>query len=187
MELLKNCQVCNYKTYLTFIQNDKISCNLCCSDENTTCIDDKLKSIDPNYHYIYCKSCFFLFRFNKDDLHHDLNIYGKIYFIEIIDKYKLFGKEYNCIPTMSDLDKLVESINMNWIEFHWISQKIKDECCICFNETTNTTECNHIVCSDCVNKIDKCPMCRKEKTYKIKNIHDDDDDDDDDDDYDPEN
>jgi hypothetical protein len=35
------------------------------------------------------------------------------------------------------------------------------ECCICFELTKNKTKCNHDVCLNCINNINKCPLCRK--------------------------
>jgi hypothetical protein len=38
----------------------------------------------------------------------------------------------------------------------------KEGCCICFVLTENKTDCNHIVCVDCMTKLTKkiCPLCR---------------------------
>jgi hypothetical protein len=36
-----------------------------------------------------------------------------------------------------------------------------EECCVCARETTmKTLNCSHSVCLLCLNKVDKCPMCR---------------------------
>jgi hypothetical protein len=36
------------------------------------------------------------------------------------------------------------------------------ECCVCFEETSISTKCNHALCLECYLRIDskKCPMCR---------------------------
>ena len=49
------------------------------------------------------------------------------------------------------------------------------ECCVCNDETTNKTSCNHHICIVCLSRLNKqqCPMCREE-------MYEDDDDDDDD-------
>ena len=36
------------------------------------------------------------------------------------------------------------------------------ECCICFDEcNNNVTVCGHAVCEQCLDKIVRCPMCRR--------------------------
>lgn len=41
------------------------------------------------------------------------------------------------------------------------------ECCVCYENTTQSIECGHIICDDCMQKIMEysktlaCPMCRK--------------------------
>jgi len=40
------------------------------------------------------------------------------------------------------------------------------ECSVCYEETTNTTSCNHFICADCLIKLvrkekNTCPMCRE--------------------------
>ena len=34
------------------------------------------------------------------------------------------------------------------------------ECNICYEDTTNITECKHIICNECMTKINKCAVCR---------------------------
>ena len=36
-----------------------------------------------------------------------------------------------------------------------------EECCVCFEETSQKTSCNHFVCNNCVVKLKKCPLCRE--------------------------
>ena len=56
------------------------------------------------------------------------------------------------------------------------------ECCICNDETTNKTSCNHHICIVCLSRLNKqqCPMCREEM-YEDDGDDDSDDDSDDDD------
>ena len=39
---------------------------------------------------------------------------------------------------------------------------IDDLCCVCMDKTNTKTNCGHIICLDCVNKVNHhtCPMCR---------------------------
>lgn len=41
--------------------------------------------------------------------------------------------------------------------------KSKQECCVCFGETTELTECKHPVCTDCLKQLTtlQCPLCRQ--------------------------
>jgi hypothetical protein len=162
---MKHCQVCNYETYLTFVDKDKESCYECCSDVETMCLNDLINDKD-DYKYIFCKKCCILFRYNPADIHHNLEEYGKFYYIEVIDRYYIFTTGFNGCPCFLETDKLIEFINKKFISFNWISQKTKEECCVCFCETTHTTQCNHILCVDCNKKIDICPLCRKEQRYR---------------------
>ena len=41
------------------------------------------------------------------------------------------------------------------------------ECTICYEHTTNKTECDHIICKTCMTKINKCAVCRKEFTVIV--------------------
>jgi len=43
-------------------------------------------------------------------------------------------------------------------------------CCVCYNETTNKTICNHSLCEECEKnlKSSACPICRKTLKYIIK-------------------
>ncbi len=36
-----------------------------------------------------------------------------------------------------------------------------EECCVCFENTNLMTSCGHIVCPDCIEKVDRCPICRQ--------------------------
>lgn len=36
-----------------------------------------------------------------------------------------------------------------------------ENCCICFEETTVTTDCKHHCCHRCMEKIKVCPICRQ--------------------------
>ena len=69
------------------------------------------------------------------------------------------------------------------------------ECCICNDETTNKTSCNHHICIVCLSRLNKqsCPMCREEMyeddgdDEDSEDSEDSDSDDDDDDDEDVDN
>jgi len=40
--------------------------------------------------------------------------------------------------------------------------QVADECAICFEETKLLiTGCRHVVCSECIVKVEKCPVCRE--------------------------
>ena len=56
------------------------------------------------------------------------------------------------------------------------------ECCVCNDETTNKTSCNHHICIVCLSRLNKqqCPMCREEMYEDGGDDSDDDDSDDDD-------
>jgi hypothetical protein len=40
--------------------------------------------------------------------------------------------------------------------------KKNETCPVCFDETPTRTQCNHSCCHKCMQKLMKCPMCRKE-------------------------
>ena len=40
--------------------------------------------------------------------------------------------------------------------------KKNEECIICFEETCTKTECKHTCCYKCMDKITRCPVCRKD-------------------------
>ncbi len=48
-------------------------------------------------------------------------------------------------------DKVIKEMN----------NKNKIECSVCFDLTNNKTDCDHDVCKNCIKKINKCPICRK--------------------------
>lgn len=44
------------------------------------------------------------------------------------------------------------------------------ECCVCmesFTENYSCFNCSHFVCEQCLSKLDKCPLCKAEKTQYI--------------------
>jgi len=48
-----------------------------------------------------------------------------------------------------------------------------DECCICLEKDNLwKTNCNHIICKDCISKMKtkRCPMCRKNITKEINQL-----------------
>jgi len=66
-----------------------------------------------------------------------------------------------------------------------------DTCCVCYEETSTFTECNHALCKTCRDLLinSNCPICKKYQKYKKVSYKywDDDDwvegDEDDDEDY----
>ena len=40
--------------------------------------------------------------------------------------------------------------------------KVAEACCICYEASTNITDCCHYYCNSCLKKIDTCAMCRKQ-------------------------
>ncbi len=46
-----------------------------------------------------------------------------------------------------------------------LSNKFKEECCVCFELTHNKTDCGHIICKKCHNKVKLCPICRSDIDY----------------------
>jgi hypothetical protein len=65
---------------------------------------------------------------------------------------------------LGDERQSAEAINddENWEKYNdendWEQH---EECCVCFEETSQKTSCNHFVCNSCVIKLKKkCPLCR---------------------------
>jgi len=59
MDLAKNCQICNYKTFLTFVDKETTSCFNCCKSDNTICINERIN--EKEYEYIYCNIVIYYF------------------------------------------------------------------------------------------------------------------------------
>jgi hypothetical protein len=65
---------------------------------------------------------------------------------------------------LGDERQSAEAINddENWEKYNdendWEQH---EECCVCFEETSQKTSCNHFVCNNCVVKLKKCPLCRE--------------------------
>lgn len=171
---LKQCQICNFSTFLTFTNNkDQQFCALC-NKEVIKFKLDECENPDTEIFYCYCETCNFLFRFNTANIHHQLNYSGIIYFAEFINKYTIKGNpEINSMPTFSNMDKCMYLIAEKIIKFNWISfLNNNDECCVCFEHTVSSTECAHKLCVSCYENIgNKCPICRKEQIFCKKIIN----------------
>jgi hypothetical protein len=37
-----------------------------------------------------------------------------------------------------------------------------EDCCVCFEETSCSTKCNHFCCHKCLQKVNRCPVCRQD-------------------------
>jgi hypothetical protein len=75
---------------------------------------------------------------------------------EATELFRNFMKMKICKPA--------EAINddENWEKYNdendWEQH---EECCVCFEETSQKTSCNHFVCNKCVIKMTLCPLCRE--------------------------
>lgn len=69
-----------------------------------------------------------------------------------------------------------ENYNNMVLEEAVIPYSSSEVCCICFENTTDTTECGHYICFVCRDKCCiqeklNCPICRKANTLNIYNNH----------------
>jgi hypothetical protein len=48
-----------------------------------------------------------------------------------------------------------------------LSNKFKEDCCICFELTHNKTNCGHVICRKCHDKVEICPICRSEIDHRF--------------------
>jgi len=86
--------------------------------------------------------------------------------VQIIEKlvatYKIYGGDL-CPPAVYEMFKLEEVV---------LPYNEDQKCCVCFENTTDTTVCDHYICLGCrdicilKNKPD-CPMCRKQNIMRI--------------------
>lgn len=177
--LLKKCELCKFDTCLIYKNNNNISCPLCV---NTTININKFitneKHLDKNYHY--CQICNILFNYDENIIHHVLDNYGKIYYANLIKSCKIENHELNYMPKFNCPEICIEMLNKDVIEIEWINFLKSDICCVCFDETTTFTECNHALCKICRNNIDniQCPICRHPQNFKSVNYYVNDDDND---------
>lgn len=83
-------------------------------------------------------------------------------------KHSVFG----LINIKNDDHKTIISFEHIYNLKEIINNDKKTECCICYENSTDKTLCNHPVCKDCIKKSLKnyknftCPLCRKEYTLK---------------------
>src|ERR1700680_4737003 len=62
---------------------------------------------------------------------------------------------------MDKLSSYVISCFFHFLNYYYImNNEINVECCVCYEDTNNRTKCNHVVCKDCIKKVELCPMCR---------------------------
>lgn len=182
--LLKSCGLCSFKTCLIYKNNNDISCPVCMNDTiNINMFLTNEKHLNKNYRY--CQKCNIMFNYDENFIHHVLDNYGKIYYANLIKSCKIEGHELNHMPRFHSIELCVEMLNKDVIEIEWINFLKIDTCCVCFEETSTFTECNHALCKTCRDLITSinCPICRKEQQYKkVQNTYESDDDNDDDDD-----
>jgi hypothetical protein len=118
------------------------------------------------FNYYYCDNCQIIFRYNTLNIHHDLFNSGKLYYAEMICKYTHNNNSFYYCPKFSKFnednkDKIfIELYKSGIIDIEWKLILDIEECCVCFENTSHKTECNHIVCVSCITNLDKCPLCR---------------------------
>lgn len=170
--LLKKCGLCKFDTCLIYKNKNNISCPVCMNDTiNLNSFITNEKHRDKNYHY--CQKCNVLFNYDENVIHHVLDNYGKIYYANLIKSCKIEGHELNQMPKFYCLEICVEMLNKDVIEIEWINFLKNDICCVCLDETSTFTECNHPLCKACRDRIEnvQCPICRHEQIYKTVNYN----------------
>jgi hypothetical protein len=70
----------------------------------------------------------------------------------------------------------LENYNIMKLEESVLPYSASEVCCICFENTTDTTDCGHFICfvcrdKCCIQEKFSCPICRKENTLNIYNNH----------------
>jgi len=81
---------------------------------------------------------------------------------QIAATYKIYGGDL-CSPSVYEMLKLEEAV---------LPYNEDQKCCVCFENTTDTTLCDHYICLVCRDtcilkeKLD-CPMCRKQNILRI--------------------
>lgn len=140
-----------------------------------------------NYDYLWiCKN-----NINTNDILKNLELYFNIKLYDYILNNKLLFQLQNLINFKYYKELLLKqkTLKINYIKFnknntnynYKIIDKLNDtQCCICFTNKNNVvTECNHLFCSECINKLFgttfNCPLCRaklnKNMVYKILELH----------------
>jgi hypothetical protein len=81
---------------------------------------------------------------------------------QISAKYKIYGGDL-CSPDVYEMLKLEEVV---------LPYNEDQKCCVCFENTTDTTVCDHYICLSCreiciLKKKPDCPMCRKQNIMRI--------------------
>jgi len=108
---------------------------------------------------------------NEDGLKEQYSLYHKKYHtigdaVEMIEKiastYKIYGGNL-CAPNIHEMQKLEEVV---------LPYNEDQNCCVCFENTTGVTVCDHHICLKCretciIKKKTDCPMCRKKNILRI--------------------
>ena len=166
------CQICKKQTFIIYKINDDHYCPMCTSplvitdinnyEDNTVVPDAVVPDAVVPYTYCFCNKCNTLCRYNLENKHHTLNVYGNFYFAEIVNNYELNNVVYNCMPTFKSLSYFLNLYNNKQIKLFWKSFDIRDSCSICYETTCHTTECGHFLCEKCIPSLNNntCPICR---------------------------
>lgn len=180
MSLNKICQVCKKLEFILYKLNDEHYCPLCAKlSKNITNL-----CVDATYLYCFCGGCKIVYRYNKTKKHHTLHKYGNFYYAEIIERYTINNITTNNMPTFLSELNFTSVLENPHNKLCWKSFEKTDYCCVCFEETTHTTECGHFLCETCIPSLTDniCPICRKKLEYIQPNstpnpiLYDDDDD-----------
>lgn len=83
---------------------------------------------------------------------------------------KQFNKKYEKLETRINSNFCIFNSNFNNINLHINNMKILiennkiEKCSVCYEFTTLRPSCNHFLCEECYDKLEKdeCPICRKE-------------------------
>ena len=164
MSLVKKCQVCNKLEFILYKLNNDHHCPIC------TKKSINIDNLDNEYTYCYCNECNIAYRYNNKKKHHILHKYGNFYYAEVIEKYCTKGYNVNYMPMFKDEIYFKNLLYDETTTFDWKSYEKQDDCCVCFEKTTHTTECGHFLCEECIPNLknNTCPMCRKELQYIVK-------------------
>lgn len=170
----KKCEFCNFNSFFSLVNSTSLSCPFC---ENHKCI--KFYTQYEN-HYCYCNQCQIIFKYNENQIHHQLYDDGNIYYTEIISKYVFRNCVFSYCPIFKDFDEtrqkeFIRLFEMNIIQLEFTIHKKEDICCVCYETTCHHTECNHFVCEKCIQSLTLCPICRYSFTIvnKMKNLSND--------------
>lgn len=119
-----------------------------------------------------------LFGLDQDDYSLQINSnWGEMlyYYNEDVDEPLTVGlvadyitKTYTKLEHIYFYDKMGKFLskedNIDLLKYNVFQKYAKknEECSVCLDETPTRTHCNHACCHKCMQKISKCPLCRKE-------------------------